>query len=123
MEVYLFEFDGTIIFISNYDFDAMIGRGHKLAPHLQAMISRAHYLDLAMKTRQDYLVRIRQVIEQGMLDGMKENEKNDVIEYIEKNYMRLQEISIRTAIKIAKVRRNNPNNWERICNLTCCVTR
>ena len=55
------------MFISNYDFDAMIDRGHKLAPHLQAMVSRAHYLDLAMKSRRDYLVRIRQVVAQGLL--------------------------------------------------------
>ena len=27
-----FDFNGAIIFISNYDFDAMIERGHKLAP-------------------------------------------------------------------------------------------
>jgi hypothetical protein len=101
----------------------MAKSNHKLSPHWEALISRSYYVDLSIKDKRDYLVRIRQVIEQGMLDGMKETEKNDVIEYIEKNYMRLQEISIRTAIKIAKVRRNNPNNWERICNLTCCVTR
>ena len=63
-----FEFKGTIIFISNYDFDAMIDRGHKLAPHLAALVSRAHYIDLAMKSRRDYLVRIRQVIEEGLLE-------------------------------------------------------
>lgn len=33
-----FEFEGSIIFITNLDFDHLIDRGHKLAPHLQALI-------------------------------------------------------------------------------------
>ena len=46
-----FQFNGTIVFITNLDFDAIIDKGNKLAPHLAAMVSRSHYIDLAMKTR------------------------------------------------------------------------
>ena len=62
-----FEFQGSIILITNYDIDAMIESGKKLAPHFQALVSRSHYLDLAMKTKMDYIVRIRQVVRGGML--------------------------------------------------------
>ena len=115
-----FVYDGTIIFISNYDFDAMIDKKHKLAPHLQAMISRAHYIDLAMKTRYDYLVRIRQVIAQGLLDHLTLDEKVDVITFLEYHCDDLRELSLRMAIKVGSLRKNNSTNWEKVAKVTCC---
>ena len=116
-----FVFEGTIIFISNYDFDAMIDKGHKLSPHLQAMVSRAHYLDLAMKTRQDYLVRIRQVVAQGLLSHLDIDEQVDVLTFIEAFADNLRELSLRMALKIASIRKTNVNNnWERVAKITCC---
>jgi hypothetical protein len=115
-----FDFEGSIIFISNYDFDAMIDRGHKLAPHLQAMISRSHYIDLSMKTRRDYLVRIRQVVKQGLLNFLNANERKEVTEFINKNNERLRELSLRMALKIGSLRKQSPENWERLATVTCC---
>lgn len=114
-----FDFNGTIIFITNYDFDAMIERGHKLAPHLEALVSRAHYIDLAMKTRRDYLIRIRQVIKQGLLSYLNMNEQLDVINFIEANHSTLRELSLRVAIKIGNLRKTN-NQWEKLAKITCC---
>ena len=116
-----FVFEGSIIFISNYDFDAMIDKGHKLAPHLQAMVSRAHYLDLAMKTRRDYLVRIRQVVAQGLLSHLDIDEQVDVLTFIEAYADSLRELSLRMALKVASIRKTNNNgNWEKVCKVTCC---
>jgi len=114
-----FEFKGTIIFISNHDFDAMIEKGHKLAPHLQAMISRSHYIDLAMKSKRDYLIRIRQVVSQGLLDMLSNEEKSDVLTYIENNSDKLRELSLRMVLKIGGIRQTS-TNWERVANITCC---
>lgn len=114
-----FEFEGTIIFISNHDFDAMIERGHKLAPHLQAMISRSHYIDLAMKSKRDYLVRIRQVVDQGLLSMLTDEEKCDVLTYIDANSDKLRELSLRMVLKIGGIRKTS-QNWERVANITCC---
>lgn len=114
-----FDFDGTIIFISNYDFDAMIERGHKLAPHLQAMVSRSHYIDLQMKTRRDYLVRIKQVIAQGMLSDLTELQKAQVMRFIDKNSDTLRELSLRIALKLASLCKQS-DNWERLARVTCC---
>lgn len=115
-----FEFKGTVIFISNYDFDAMIDRGHKLAPHLQAMVSRAHYIDLAMKSRRDYLVRIRQVVAQGLLQHMDLDAQVDVLTFIESYSDHLRELSLRMALKIASIRKTNNSNWEKVAKVTCC---
>jgi hypothetical protein len=117
-----FEFKGTIVFITNIDFDAMIEKGHKLAPHLSALISRAHYIDLAMKTKRDYYIRIKQVVKQGMLSkaGFTMDEENDVVAFVEKNFANLRETSLRSVIKIAALRRSNPSRFESLARITCC---
>jgi hypothetical protein len=114
-----FQFKGTVIFITNYDFDDMITRGHKLSPHLQALVSRAHYVDLAMKTKRDYIVRIKQVCGNGILDFLSNTARQECIDYIEKNSDRLRELSLRMALKIGTIRKMNPNTWQNICNVTC----
>ena len=116
-----FDFNGAIIFISNYDFDAMIERGHKLAPHLEALVSRSHYIDLAMKTRRDYLVRIRQVIRQGLLGDLSLAERSDVILFIEQNAEKLRELSLRMAIKLGALRKQS-KDWQKMAKITCCRT-
>ena len=116
-----FDFNGAIIFISNYDFDAMIERGHKLAPHLEALVSRSHYIDLQMKTRRDYLVRIRQVIRQGLLGDLSMAERSDVILFIEQNAEKLRELSLRMAIKLGALRKQS-KDWQKMAKITCCRT-
>lgn len=116
----MFDFEGTIIFITNYDFDGMIDKGHRLAPHFQALVSRSHYVDLAMKTKRDYLIRIKQVSRAGLLDnvGLTVDESEDVLLFIESNMDRMRELSLRMALKVASVRMLG-DNWEEIAKVTC----
>lgn len=114
-----FDFDGSVIFITNKDFDAEIERGSKLAPHLQAMMSRSHYVDLTMKTKQDYLVRIRQVVKQGLLSNLNWQEAGEVMRFIETNFDKLRELSLRMVIKVANLRKSQPTTWERVAKITC----
>lgn len=117
-----FEFRGTVVFISNINFDAMIERGSKLAPHLSALVSRAHYIDLAMHTQRDYLIRIRQVVKQGLLKniGLSDDAQADVVQFIEKNASRLRELSLRMALKIGTLRRKDDGRWMKRAIVTCC---
>ena len=117
-----FEFNGTVIFLTNYDFDMMIDRGHKLAPHLQALVSRSHYIDLTLKTARDYIIRIKQVINNGLLDnkGLNKQEQKDCIDFIENNKEKLRELSLSIALKIAAIRKSNKPNWKSIARITCC---
>ena len=100
-------------------FDAQIERGSKLAPHLQAMMSRTHYVDLTMKTRQDYIVRIRQVVKQGLLADLNWLEAGEVMRFVEENMEKLRELSLRMVIKIARIRKANGDKWQRIAKITC----
>lgn len=117
-----FEFEGSIVFITNLDFDAMIEKGNKLAPHLQAMVSRAHYIDLSMKTKRDYLIRIRQVVEQGLLKdrGLTDEMQKEVVKFIMDHSDKLRELSLRIALKIASIRKTNPTRWQNVSRVTCC---
>lgn len=115
-----FDFEGTIIFITNKDFDAMIAQGNKLSPHLEALVSRSHYIDLALKSRRDYIIRLHQLINQGLLNFLSTEERIDVINFIDNYKNKLREVSARIALKIGKRRQHNPSNWLKIAKITCC---
>lgn len=117
-----FEFEGSIIFITNYDFDDLIAKGNKLAPHFEALISRSHYLDLAMKTKKDYVVRIKQVVfGKGMLsrDGFTDSEAREIVSFVEQNTDRLRELSLRMVVKLAGLFRMNRASWKDLAAVTC----
>ena len=116
-----FEFEGSVIFITNYDFDNLIESGSKLAPHFEALVSRSHYLDLAMKTKMDYLVRIKQVVRGGMLKsrGFNEIESVLIMQFIENNVESLRELSLRMVVKIAGLYKMNKSNWQKLAKQTC----
>ena len=116
-----FEFDGSVIFITNYDFDAMIDKGSKMAPHFQAMVSRSHYLDLAMKTVDDYVVRIKQVVKGGMLReaGFSQEDEDIIVNFIMDNKNNLRELSLRMVIKLSTLMRMDRTNWVKLAKQTC----
>jgi hypothetical protein len=116
-----FEFEGSVIFITNYDFDAAIQKGHKLAPHFEAMISRCHYLDLSLKSRADYIVRIKQVVGYGMLRdaGYTAKIETEVVQFIIANQDRLRELSLRMVLKVANLTKIDPANWQSTARITC----
>jgi predicted AAA+ superfamily ATPase len=117
-----FEFEGTIIFITNLDFEEMIARGSKNAPHFEALVSRSHYLDLAMKTVDDYVVRIKQVVRDcGMLReaGYTAAEEATILAYVVENKEKLRELSLRMVLKLSSLMRIDPNNWRSLAKATC----
>ena len=116
-----FEFEDSIIFITNYDFDALIASGNKLAPHFEALVSRSLYLDLAMKTKMDYIVRIKQVVRGGMLRkrGFSVSEETLILEFIVNNMEQLRELSLRMVVKLSNLYRMDKNNWQKFAKQTC----
>lgn len=116
-----FDFEGTCIFITNYDFDEQIAMDKKLSPHLAALQSRSHYIDLAMKDERDFLVRIRQVCrEDKMLKqmGLSAKEEKEVLDFLEQNYLNCRELSLRTALKLGSLRKHD-KNWRETAEVTC----
>lgn len=114
-----FLFEGACIFLTNNDFDYLIAKGDKRSPHLEAMMSRSHYIDLAMKTRQDFLIRIIQVVQQGLLRPLSSQAQTEIITYLVTNMMTMREMSLRMAIKLKDLYMTRPNDWKRIADVTC----
>ena len=63
-----FEFKGSVIFITNLKFEGTRG---KLKDHLDAIMSRCHYLDLTLDTMRDKFLRCKQIVADGMLNEYK----------------------------------------------------
>lgn len=120
-----FEFKGSIIFITNIDFDRAIDGGSKISNHLEALISRSFYVDCGMRTRRDYMIRIRQVCEQGLLSrkGLNGAQERLVMNFIEQNQESLRELSLRIALKVGALVKSNPESWERKARITCLRNR
>jgi len=116
-----FEFKGSVIFVTNIKFDFV--KSKKLQDHLGALMSRCHYIDLALDTVRDKMLRIKQVLGNGMLDGYKlpvdkEVAKQDILAYLETNVGNLRELSLRTALKLADLRVLNGERWKVLADTT-----
>ena len=115
-----FEFKGGAIFITNIKFDNV--KSKKLRDHLEALESRCHYLDLTIDTEREKILRIRQVItECGMLDDYEfdDVEKMMLIDFVDENKKKLRELSLRTVLKIADLKKSMPSNWRAVAEVTC----
>jgi hypothetical protein len=106
-----FKFEASAIFITNMKFDKVKG---KLREHLDALESRCHYMDLTIDTERDKMLRIKQVIQDGMLDAytLSSETKEEIIDFVDINKKRLRELSLRTVLKVADLAVAFPDRWE-----------
>ena len=119
-----FEFNGSVIFITNLKFDST--RQTKIKDHLEAILSRCHYLDLTLDTTRDKLLRIRQIAREGGLfdtKGLTKIQEQEIIEFMYEKKDRLREISLRMAQKIADLRNMDSKRWKVLTESTCMKRR
>ena len=113
-----FEFKGGAIFITNLKFENV--RSKKLQEHLAALESRCHYIDLRMDTDREKVLRIKQIVKDGMLNDYELSDiaKTEVVDFIEENRGIMRELSLRTVLKVADLRKSFPNNWQNMAKVT-----
>ena len=113
-----FEFAGSVIFITNIKFENV--KSKKLRDHLEALESRCHYIDLTIDTLREKLLRIQQIVKDGMLNSyaLPEETKQQVVEYIWDHKRRLREVSLRTVLKIADLAKAFPEQWQDMATST-----
>ena len=114
-----FEFKAGAIFITNIKFENV--RSKKLQDHLAALESRCHYIDLQMDTEREKVLRIKQIVNDGMLESYEftDIERDEVVDYVMSNRANLRELSLRTVLKVADLRKSFALNWKEMCNVTC----
>lgn len=113
-----FEFKGSVIFITNVDFDHV--RSKVMRGHLEALADRCHYFDLTVHSIRERLLRIRQVVKDGMLGDIKlsDDDKDAVIEFITNNQNKLKQLSLRTVVKTAELAVAMPDKWRSVAKMT-----
>ena len=116
-----FDFEGSIIFLSNVDFEKSIERGSRVSSHLEAIMSRCHYLDLEIGSMRDKLLRIKQVVRDGMLEPFEFTAEQEagVMDFTLSNSEHLREVSLRMVKKIADFVKADPNGWMEMAEATC----
>lgn len=114
-----FEFRGSVIFITNIKFAHVRSKG--LKEHLNALESRCHYIDLEMDTEREKILRIKQIVENGMLNKYQFDQcvVDELVQFVEDNRSRLRELSLRMVLKLADLRKSFPANWQAMANTTC----
>ena len=113
-----FEFKAGAIFITNIKFENV--RSKKLQDHLAALESRCHYIDLQMDTDREKVLRIRQITDDGMLEtyDFENDEKTEIVDYIVENRAKMRELSLRTVLKVADLRKSFPMSWKQMAEVT-----
>ena len=113
-----FEYKGGAIFITNINFANI--KSKKLQDHLAALESRCHYIDLTIHTERDKMLRIRQIVADGMLKDYEFStaQEAELVEFIAENKARLRELSLRTVLKAADLIKSFPQRWQRVAEVS-----
>jgi len=114
-----FEFQGSVIFITNLKFDNVRG---KIKDHLAAIMSRCHYLDLTMDTMREKVLRCKQIVADGMLNEYQftAEEQDDLMGFMFDNKEKMREISLRMVTKLADLKKSfGEDKWKRTAEVTC----
>ena len=113
-----FEFKGSAIFITNIKFENV--KSKKMRDHLAAIESRCHYIDLTIDSEREKMLRIKQIVSDGMLKShmLDEETHERVVDFIDINKKNLRELSLRTVLKVADLAKAFPHNWEAMAENT-----
>ena len=113
-----FEYKGGAIFITNINFANI--KSKKLQDHLAALESRCHYIDLTIHTERDKMLRIKQIVGDGMLKEYEfsTEQEAELVEFVDANKKRLRELSLRTVLKAADLIKSFPHKWQRVAEVS-----
>jgi hypothetical protein len=115
-----FDFEASIIFLSNVDFERTIAKGSRISSHLEAIMSRCHYMDLEIGSTRDKILRIKQIIRDGMLKpyNFTDEQEADVLNFMLNNAEYLRELSLRMVKKVADFVKTDPHDWLEMAEAT-----
>lgn len=109
-----FEFEGSVVFITNIDFTAEIEADKKMSPHYKALMSRCMYVDLGIHSKREILVRVGQVVfSQSFLkeNGITKAQSQEMMKWLAPNLARVRVLSIRTVLQLASLVKTD-DDWK-----------
>lgn len=111
-----FEFNGSVVLISNLGFG---GGNGKLVAHLTALKDRSYCSHIAEAGDDSLFKQVCfMVLERNIFTnlGVPEEYQMMLLEYIDENKKRLNTVSLRTVVKLANIFRMNRTNWKTMAN-------
>lgn len=114
-----FEFSGSVIFITNLEFEKMADKNSKMAPHFKALMSRSYYINLGMRTVEEAYIRILQVIQASpaMVEGMSQEQVSDMLSFVKNNLENMNEVSLRSVKKLQNLIKAS-SQWKTIAQIS-----
>lgn len=116
-----YNFNGSVIFITNKSFDNK--KANKMQPHMDALQSRCHFLDLTVDSERDKMLRIKQVhrdADGGLFTDydFTQEQTDEIMSFISDNHSKLREVSLRMCLKVADLVKIS-GNWRELAKATC----
>lgn len=118
-----FMFEGRVAFITNVDMNAELQKDNRQTPHIRALRSRSHYLDLGLHNKHAQALWTARIVKRNnvVVKARKVTPKQQdaIVTYILANYDRMQDISIRAAINMGAYVHlvkdvENADNWREV---------
>lgn len=108
---------GRIIFLTNIDFEEVIRRNHPSSDHFKALIDRAAYLCLTLRTARDFMIVLEW--KAGGKDGFlwrdpynfNARQIDELFDFVRKNQKRFYNLSLRLVGQIAMQMKADPVSW------------
>lgn len=116
-----FEFKGGVIFLTNVDFQNC--KSPRIANHLQAILSRCHYVQITMNSLRERVIHMRNVVETTDMIAdynFSKREVDSVMQFILDNLNKFREVTLRTFLKCCDLRKAMPNTWEKTALRSLC---
>lgn len=122
-----FEFEGSMMFITNIDFHAFLaGPAKRVTPHISALIDRSFYLDMKLHGPRALALWIRYMLTesrmlQGAPHGMTAAQSADILDWLLANRSRVMpQLSLRSAVKCAQLVKMDESGWKIMADTTLC---
>lgn len=116
------DFNGSVIIISNVDFQGIVDDGKsKLSPHVEAILSRTHYLDLRLHSRDELMTWVEYVATSGGIfrkEGLTPEQGQAIVQFIRTHKDDLRELSLRTIRKASEIIQTEQDGWEKMARVT-----
>lgn len=115
-----FEYAGSVIFITNIDFEQEVEQRTKLAPHFEALMSRSHYINIGINSTEEKMVRLLDVVNHGdLMNGLSLRKRRELTRWLLDNQDRLREVSLRMVVKLVDLIRGEPRKWRSLAEVSC----
>lgn len=120
-----FEYEGSVIFITNIDIGEEMEKGTKISPHIKALVSRSIYVDLGIYTKREILVRVTQVLNHTpflQTNELTNSQGEEMVTWLHTHLSKLRLLSIRTLLHLGSIIKTDPE-WQDMAEVILCRRR